>query len=97
MFFCLSMFDFDCLRQTSISRCSSWLLPEDHDTQLFVDHYKEKSPEGGHGLFVSFAFAVNRVVGAGIVGLITLSPCAPFSPIYLLLYFHAQNFRIAIK
>jgi len=34
-----------------------YLLPEDHDTQLFVDHYKENFPEEGFGLFVSFAFA----------------------------------------
>jgi hypothetical protein len=80
------------------TRCLGSFQPEDHDTQLFVDHYKEKSPEGGCGLFVSLLpFAVNMMIGAGIVGLSTLSWCAPFSPIYLLLYFHAQNFRITIK
>ena len=42
-------------------------------------------------------FAVTTMIGAGIVGLNTLSWCVPFSPIYLLLYFHAQNFRNTIK
>jgi hypothetical protein len=53
---------------TASSDAAAWLLAENHDPDLCVDHHDDV-PEQGFGLFVSFVFTVNMVTGAGIVGL----------------------------
>jgi hypothetical protein len=52
--------------KTNRADAAVWLLADEYKDNIIVN---DAEPEEGFGLFVSFAFTVNMVIGAGIVGL----------------------------